>query len=170
MTCEGGVAQATPGHRRPCGRPGAACLEVPAAPTELQGQRPRAACFPGWAPCFSLCGAESPRQAALAILCLLWPSRVTGVWRERSRAWAGHGGGWAPPCTPPRSRGSSGPPGEDRERRACLARRCPCSTARPSPRPPSLPEPCLLQRSSPLGHGGSLTAAPTGVSPGGNAQ
>ena len=35
---------------------------------------------------------------------------------------------------------------------------------------PSLPEPCLLRRSSPLGHGGSLTAAPTGVSPGGNAQ
>ena len=120
-------------------------------------------------PASPLGGAGSLCQAALAILCPLWPSWVTDVPRERSRAWARHGDGRTPPCTPSRSRGLSGPPSEDRQRRACLARPRPYSTAGPSPRPPAF---LSLARfwGPPLGCGSTLTAAPTGVSLRGYAQ
>ena len=77
MTHEGDAAQATPGRWCPhAWRLGAACLEVPADPTELQGQRPRAACFPVQASCFS------PGWCGVPAACYLKTasSRLTVYW------------------------------------------------------------------------------------------
>lgn len=77
MACEGGAAKPHPG-RGAQRAPGAACLEAPAATGYCRARGHEAACFPGWAPCFSRVCVESCVQAALCSLPAHWPS-VTGV-------------------------------------------------------------------------------------------
>ena len=93
--------------------------------------------------------SQSLRQAALAILCPLWPSWVTGC-SERKK-----------PAPHPEAAAPLGLRARTERRGPCLACLAPPVLHHGAfPVPPSLPEPCPLQGSSPLGHSGSLTAAP----------